>query len=559
MDLGSTVARRILVLFGLALLLVPAPVSAGVARERWGFYVAYDPESRRSLTDHRSQLDVVVPDYFGMQADGSIVGADDPAIDALVRGAGGRLLPLLQNRVRYGELSTLLNDPGRRRRAVGEVVQRVTRYGYDGVTLDFEAVSPADRDGLTAFVRELAGALHAQGKSLAVAVPARSGEMSTGWAGAFDYAAIGSTVDRVIVMAYAFRTAAATQPGPISPLPWVREVVSYAEAVVPRDHLVLGVGLWGYDWNVSQPKRAQTLAFRQIHDLLARGSGSLAFDVESGEPVYRYQNGADAHEVWFENATSVQAKLDLADQQQLAGVAFWRLGQEDPAIWSEPADPPIPDFAVPDGWFYTQTGGGGGRGYRVVDDAQARFWSEFRQLGGVTTLGYPSSRRFVGADGFVYQVFQRGILQWRPESQTAVLANTFEQLTAAGQDERLESLGIPRPILDDGSQGDWNRARQIRLGWLTNPAIARAFTSPPGPNPGPWSLDRSIQLYGLPSSAPARSGPFVVQRFQRISLQLWVEDVPGMPRRGSVVGILGGDLFKQAGLIPAAAAVPELP
>ena len=41
------------------------------------------------------------------------------------------------------------------------------------------------------------------------------------------------------------------------------------------------------------------------------------------------------------------------------------------------------------------------------------------------------------------------------------------------------------------------------------------------------------------------------------ALELWLEDVPGMPPKGSVVGVLGGDLLKELGLIPAEAARPE--
>jgi hypothetical protein len=86
---------------------------------------------------------------------------------------------------------------------------------------------------------------------------------------------------------------------------------------------------------------------------------------------------------------------------------------------------------------------------------------------------------------------------------------------------------------------------------LSQPEIKEHFLSNPNTSRiEDWSEDLSIQLYGLPASEPVKAGPFIVQRFQRISLQLWVEDVPGMPQKGSVVGILGGDYLKQAGLVP---------
>lgn len=217
------------------------------------------------------------------------------------------------------------------------------------------------------------------------------------------------------------------------------------------------------------------------------------------------------------------------------------------------------------GHFFNETGGGDGSGYYVLDEGKdasgnlLRFWSEFRRFGAIDTVGYPVSRRFVGAGGFVYQAFQRGVLQWRPETGRAALTNTFEWLQQAGRDEWLSALGVPLPIGDDGSGGDWQKARQTRLSWLSEPRIAAKFLSNPTASGGVWSADDAIQLYGLPMSRPERRGPFIVQRFQRIALQLWLDEVPGMPRPGSVVGVLGGDMLKQAGIIPAGAVAPEGP
>jgi spore germination protein YaaH len=540
--------------------LVPrvTPVHATSRVERWAFSVTYDPASRQSLLAHLGQLDVVAPGYFNLAASGQIAGTGDDALDAQVASAGVRILPVVENAITQGDLSPFLNDPNRRAALVSAIAALPIAHGYAGITLDFESIAGADRASFTGFVQALAGALHAEGKQLAVAVAATDGMPVTAWAAPYDQAAIGAAADRVILMAYGYRSAAGT-PGPISPLPWVNGAANYTAALVPADHLILGMGVWGYDWNLTRGGRATTLRYAQTSDLIARTTGQRSLDEVNAAASYAYQSGADKHQVWFEDAASVQRKLSVALAHHVIGVAFWRLGQEAPGVWDDLTSLAQPDFTIPHGHFFSQAGGAPGLGFRVVDD-NARFWSEFQRLGGVDTLGYPASRRYVGADGFTYQAFQRGVLQWRPELGQAYLANTFDQLTAAQQDGQLATLGIPPPISDDGSDGDWARARQIRLGWLSQPDIARAFAANPNPRAiSGWTLDRAIQLYGLPASLPERSGPFVVQRFQRISLQLWVDNVPGMPPPGSVVGILGGDLLKRAGVVPPDAAQPESP
>jgi hypothetical protein len=227
------------------------------------------------------------------------------------------------------------------------------------------------------------------------------------------------------------------------------------------------------------------------------------------------------------------------------------------------------DFAVSGGWYYTETGGGSGKGFNLLDSGTdgrgqvTRFYSEFNRLGGVPVLGYPASNVFTLPDGFIYQATQAALLQWHPEDAPAgavELANVFDMLSRAGRDKDLQSLGIPPPIADDGSGGNFARAVDIRLGWLTQPDIKSRFLA--NPNPAAirsWGVMNSIQLYGLPTSQPQRSGPFIVQRFQRIAFQLWVDAVPGMPPPGSVVPILGGDLAKRFSLVPVSAQQPQDP
>ena len=146
---------------------------------------------------------------------------------------------------------------------------------------------------------------------------------------------------------------------------------------------------------------------------------------------------------------------------------------------------------------------------------------------------------------------QGTLIQWRPEISHAILANAFEWFTDAGQDDWLYNhAAVPRPIRDDGSGADFQKAKAIRLAWLTNDAIKSTFLAA-------GSADRAIQLYGLPMSRPEKHGPFIVQRFQRIAFQHWTDVVPGMPAPGSVVRVLGGDLAKETGLVPAEAQQPS--
>jgi plastocyanin len=215
-----------------------------------------------------------------------------------------------------------------------------------------------------------------------------------------------------------------------------------------------------------------------------------------------------------------------------------------------------PDWSVPNGHYFTQTGSGSG-GFTIADDDGLPFWSAFRQLGAAPALGFPASRRFT-KDGFVYQLTQAAMLQHRPDQGGVVLGNTFELLQESGRDDWLrDSKGIPAPIANDGSTS-FADAVQIRLGWLTEPAIRERYFLNPNPSSGrAWGEREAIDLYGLPMSRPEQMGPFVAQRFQRIAFQLWVQPLPGLPAPGTVTAVLGGDLLKEAGLVDGPAVLPH--
>lgn len=212
----------------------------------------------------------------------------------------------------------------------------------------------------------------------------------------------------------------------------------------------------------------------------------------------------------------------------------------------------VPDYPVPNGHFFTQAGGVGGEslvGFSISNEGGIPFWEEYKRLGGIRSLGYPASKRFVWSDSMA-QVVQRGILVWHPERNRADLANVLDQLSSAGYDDWLrEAKGIPAPFdahEEDGLEFDAVKAR--RMGFLdANPAVKQRFLA-----------ERNWQdLYGLPVSFDETEQAWVL-RTQRVAMQQWKMDVPGA-RKGTITLVSGGDLVREAGLLEAAVMAPEIP
>ena len=228
-------------------------------------------------------------------------------------------------------------------------------------------------------------------------------------------------------------------------------------------------------------------------------------------------------------------------------------------LYSPVKRPSTLELALPNGRFYTQgvCDGYTGEGFAITDADGIPFWQEYQRLGGPATLGYPISQRFAGSDGTVYQATQYALLQWQRE-RGASLAPLYEMIGRQApytQEYYATTYRLPLPQ-EDGSGGNPDRARLVRLGWLTDEAIARAFLANPNPTAiRDWNLGRAIELYGLPMAPPERRGPVVVQRFQRMAFQRWLEDSPE-GAKGTVTRVRGGEIAR-AELVPPSATIPQ--
>ena len=208
------------------------------------------------------------------------------------------------------------------------------------------------------------------------------------------------------------------------------------------------------------------------------------------------------------------------------------------------------DWDIPNGHFYTQTNGGqAGTGYRVTNDGNARFWDEFQRLGGIDGLGYPASRRF-SWEGFTVQVFQKAILQWRPEVGRAYFVNVLDRISAAGKDDWLLTQRMtPLPF---------DPAPDTGLAWSAVVARHEAILERDGAIRARYFAEGDpVSRYGLPMSAEDLPAAYVV-RAQRVVFQRWKTDQP-WAKAGQVTIANGGDLAKEAGILPSDALAPEAP
>jgi len=157
------------------------------------------------------------------------------------------------------------------------------------------------------------------------------------WYGGHDYKAHGEIVDFVVIMTYEWGWSGGP-PMAVAPIPEVRKVLDYAVSVIPRNKIMMGMPLYGYNWTLPYVRGGKWAKRVSPQDalLLAQKYGQyIKYDYKSQAPYFNYYDeNKKEHVVWFEDARSVDAKFKLVDEYNLRGVSYWVLGLDFPQNWA---------------------------------------------------------------------------------------------------------------------------------------------------------------------------------------------------------------------------------
>ncbi|MDQ6693202.1 MAG: glycosyl hydrolase family 18 protein [Chloroflexota bacterium] len=312
---------------------------------RWGFYVTYNPNSLVSLQANIKSLNYVSPWFYYLNAAGQVTGDAQSQVNTLLRRNGVKSLPMIKNTPQYNDFTSVLSDTTKQLSVIDQIDNLVSANSYDGITIDFEGLNPADGPLLTQFMDQLYARLHPEGKLVAMAVGAKVKDIDSGWSAPYDYTLLGHSVDFFLVMGYDYHWST-SDPGPVAPIDRLALSASYTVAHVPASKVVWGVGVYGYDWPTdgagTATGKADYRSYAEAQALTGQPDAQSGYDVVYQAPWVRYISNNQPREVWYENGHSFGAKLDLVQRNHMAGFALWRLGQEDPAIWGIMSGPRTP-------------------------------------------------------------------------------------------------------------------------------------------------------------------------------------------------------------------------
>ena len=298
-----------------------------------GFFVNWDDSSMTSLKQNLGSLDMVIAEWLHLAAEDGSLREDDPVRQSQAtsyirtRHPDLSIVPLVNNWNGHdwegAKLGRVLADQPARTRVIGQLLAYVERHNFAGVSIDFENIPAKAQPDFQRFMAELYTVFHPKNLSVSVNVPASDP--------AFDYRKLASSADHLILMAYDEHWSTGT-PGPIASLPWFAKVLRQRQHDVPAAKTIVAIGNYAYDWENGHPAEERT--FEEAVLVAKESEGAIHLDPVSLNPTFDYADDNDRiHHVWMLDAVTAFNQLAVVGSIRPRGVALWRLGSEDPALW----------------------------------------------------------------------------------------------------------------------------------------------------------------------------------------------------------------------------------
>ncbi|MGA7669262.1 MAG: glycosyl hydrolase family 18 protein [Nitrolancea sp.] len=552
----SHVALMALLCFAILAPVVPITqqrARAMTTNVRWGYYITYDSTSLTSLKAHVGQLDIVAPYFYELNADGTI--KDDllqPDALTVMRNANVKIVPMIKNISRWDDFHNTISTDVQRNAIAQRLADLVSQNNYDGINIDFEAVNASDAPLITDLMSRISAKFKPLNKLVTQAVIARASDVPSTWGGAYDYAALAKYDDYMLVMAYDFHSAGGSA-GAVAPIGWIQDVLTYATSRFPASRLLLGIGLYGYNWDTTAKSTATSARFDQVAAFLAKPGATAGYDETDQAPWVKYTDDQQhQHELWYENAKSFGAKIQLMIDDQLAGFGVWRLGQEDPAVWTVIGTLNTPATRIPP--FPTQ--GTGKLYFDATGHSLAFGFKHFwENSGGLPVFGYPLTEEFSEENAdtgktYTVQYFERQRFEYHPEYQGTPYEVLLGRLGVA--DAQTRGLSNTKPF--KGLPTDTKPADGCTFYAATAHTACGSFLkywSSHGLSFGDSGVSyrESLALFGYPISEPFvdPATGYTVQYFERARFEYHPENA-GTPY-DVLLGLLGTDAVRAKGWI----------
>lgn len=279
---------------------------------------------------------------YGLTLNGELIQIDDTEIIKMAKEYEVAPLMLISSILNVGDFSTtlthnILNSRSIQEQLIYNIINNMKVKGYFGLYINFGFILEEDNSKYVDFIRDLTASLVQEGFEICVALAPNIIDQSGVIYKGHDYEGLGKIVTAVLLMTYDWGKALGPTTS-VAPVNKMRQVFDYSITKIPPAMTYIGIPTFGYDWTL-QPIGGITivhyLSNASAIDLAVEKEATIQYDYVSEAPFYYYEGIPDnsEHIVWFEDARSINAKLNLVMEYGFRGISILNIMEKFPQLW----------------------------------------------------------------------------------------------------------------------------------------------------------------------------------------------------------------------------------
>ena len=226
--------------------------------------------------------------------------------------------------------SNVLNVTTNRERLESKLISAAIEYKLDGINVDFESVGAETKDAYIQFLREMSILCRKCGIILSADIVTPAYAPVT-----LDWEEMGVVCDYVILMAYDEHYSGSSA-GSVASISWTQEGAEALLSYVPAEKAVLGVPFYSRLYRLYEDGTSDSEAksMSEANDFMIRNGVSPVYDETTGQNYVELVYNNTTYQLWLEDETSMTARLQIINNNNMAGIASWRVGYETNNIWT---------------------------------------------------------------------------------------------------------------------------------------------------------------------------------------------------------------------------------
>lgn len=276
-------------------------------------------------------LDVISPTWFKLTDDaGNMSSFATANYVNIAHNMGLKVWAVIDDFTNPVDDYEVLSYTSKRERIIESLITEAKNSGIDGINVDFEKVSNEAGPHYVEFLRELS--IECRANNLVLSV---DDYVPYNFNSQYNIPAQGEVADYVIIMGYDEHYHGSGDPGSVASIDYVKHGITETLKNVPPKKVINALPLYTIQWRTTGTTVTDDyVTMVNQADMVSRLGGSYTWDETTCQNYLETDIGGTKYQVWLEDAESIQVKLNVMKANEIGGVAVWRLGYEDPAIWN---------------------------------------------------------------------------------------------------------------------------------------------------------------------------------------------------------------------------------